>query len=162
MDFSKDFPPNRAPGATVAALLIQDEQGAVVWAGDSRVYRKRNGVIEQLTHDHSHVQRMLDRDLILPEDAEKHPMANIITRAIGIKNHVEIETRVFWMLDGDQFLLCSDGLSQLVRSAEMSDMLDNLDEDEIVQSLMCAALDRGAPDNVTLIYVGYGGSQVST
>lgn len=156
VDSSKNFPPNRVPGTTVAALLIHDKQGATLWAGDSRIYRKRNGVIKLLTKDHSHVQSLLDRDLISPEDAEKHPMANVITRAIGIEDPVRIDIRTFKVLRGDQFLLCSDGLSRLVQSFEMADLLKNQDKDEIVQSLLRAALDRGAPDNVTLIYVGRG------
>ncbi len=153
--FSRD----RQPGSTVVALLIQDGQGAVVWAGDSRIYRRRFGAFEQLTRDHSHVQELLDNHLIRPDEAEKHPMANVITRAVGIDVPLDIDTRVFQVLDGDQFLLCSDGLSRLVGDEEINEMMDNGDADEVVQSLLHTALVRGAPDNVTLIYVACGDTQ---
>ena len=83
-------------------------------------------------------------------------MANVITRAVGIDVPLEIDTRTFQVLDGDQFLLCSDGLSRLVGDKEIDEMMDNGDADEIVQSLLHTALVRGAPDNVTLIYVACG------
>lgn len=152
-------PRDRQPGSTIVALLVQDGRGAVVWAGDSRIYRRRLGNFEQLTRDHSHVQELLDNDLIRPDEAEKHPMANVITRAVGIDVPLEIDTREFRVLDGDQFLLCSDGLSRLVEDREIDEMMDNPDPDEIVSSLLHTALVRGAPDNVTLIYVCCGDVQ---
>ncbi len=150
--FSRD----RQPGSTIVALLIQDGQGAVVWAGDSRIYRRRSDTFEQLTRDHSHVQELLDNHLIRPEEAEKHPMSNVITRAVGIDVPLEIDTRTFQVLDGDQFLLCSDGLTRLVEDREIDEMMNNSDSEEVVQSLLHTALVRGAPDNVTLIYVACG------
>lgn len=156
---SERFARDRQPGSTIVTLLIQDGQGAVVWAGDSRIYRRRFGNFEQLTRDHSHVQELLDNDLIRPDEAEKHPMANVITRAVGIDVPLEIDTRVFRVLDGDQFLLCSDGLSRLVSDGEIDEMMDNGDADEVVQSLLHTALVRGAPDNVTIIYVACGDVQ---
>ena len=153
---------NHKPGSTIVALYIQQHQGAVVWAGDSRIYRRRFGEFEQLTRDHSHVQELVDNHLIRPEEAEHHPMANVITRAIGIDIPVELDTRTFSVLDGDQFLLCSDGLSRLVSDQEIEAMMDSQDEEEIVQSLLRTALVRGAPDNVTIVYVACGEEEEST
>ena len=153
---SEDQNRNHKPGSTIASLLIQGAQGAVVWAGDSRVYRRRLSGLEQLTRDHSHVQELLDNRLISPEEAEHHPMGNVITRAIGIDSPLELDTRTFSVSDGDAFLLCSDGLSHLVSDEEISAMMDNPEPEEVIQSLLHTALIRGAPDNVTLIYVSCG------
>lgn len=153
---SERFSRDRQPGSTVVALLLQEGEGAAVWAGDSRIYRRRFGTFEQLTRDHSHVQELLDNDLIRPDEAERHPMANVITRAVGIDVPLDIDTRVFEVLDGDQFLLCSDGLTRLVADEEINEMMNNSDEEEIVQSLLHTALVRGAPDNVTIVYVACG------
>lgn len=158
---SVNYPRERVPGTTVAALAIRGRQGAVVWAGDSRVYRKRDGALEQLTRDHSHVQDLVDRQLIRADEAESHPMANVITRAVGIEDPVQLDTRLFEVREGDQFVLCSDGLSRLVGSPEMAEMLENPDRDEVVQSLLHTALVRGAPDNVTLIYVHCRGDEAA-
>jgi len=141
------------PGSTVAALLINRCEAAVVWAGDSRIYRIRNGHAEQITRDHSHVQELVDQHLISPEEAETHPMANVITRAVGIEEPLELDVLNFNVVDGDRFLLCSDGLSKLVSLEEILSLTLTVELDEGVQSLLHTALVRGAPDNVTLISV---------
>lgn len=143
----------RVPGSTVVVLVIHADQGAVVWCGDSRIYRRRERQVEQLTRDHSHVQDLVDQNIIRAEDAESHPMANVITRAVGINDPVEIEHKLIDVRPDDQFLLCSDGLSRLVSNEEIESMMANKDSEEITQSLLHTALVRGAPDNVTLICV---------
>jgi len=148
-----DYGSNRVPGSTVVVLIINGSQGAVVWVGDSRIYRRRDNVVSQLTRDHSHVQDLVEQGLILESEAESHPMANVITRAVGIGEPLEIETRLMDVRVGDQFLLCSDGLSRLVTNTEIESMMSHDDSLEITQSLLHTALVRGAPDNVTLICV---------
>lgn len=143
----------RLPGSTVVALLIRGEQGAVVWAGDSRIYRRRDQNVKQLTRDHSHVQDLVDQGVIRADEAESHPMANVITRAVGISEPLELETRLMDIRIGDQFLLCSDGLSRLISNQEIESMMASNNSGDVTQSLLHTALDRGAPDNVTLIYV---------
>lgn len=143
----------RLPGSTVVALLIRDEQGAVVWAGDSRIYRRRDQNVMQLTRDHSHVQDLVEQGVIHADEAESHPMANVITRAVGISEPLELETRLIDIKSGDQFLLCSDGLSRLVSNQEIESMMAVNNIEEVTQSLLNTALVRGAPDNVTLICV---------
>lgn len=156
---SEDYSRERQPGSTIVALLIQDDHGAVLWAGDSRVYRRRAGAFEQLTQDHTYVNELLEDQLIRPEEARGHRMANVITRAVGIETPLELAVRKIRVLDGDQYLLCSDGLSHLCNDQEINEMMDNRDEDEITDSLIHTALVRGAPDNVTLIYVRCGDAQ---
>jgi serine/threonine protein phosphatase PrpC len=141
------------PGSTVAVLIIDDEQGALVWAGDSRIYRRRDGQVELITRDHSHVQDLVDQGVIEEDEAESHPMANVITRAVGISDPLELETKYIDIRPDDQFLLCSDGLSRLVTEEEIQSMMANQDSEEVAQSLLHTALVRGARDNVTLICV---------
>jgi serine/threonine protein phosphatase PrpC len=152
------FDKARQPGSTVAALLISGNDAAVAWAGDSRIYRIRGGAAEQITRDHSHVQELVDQHLIRPEEAESHPMANVITRAVGIEDPLEIDVLHFNVIDGDRFLLCSDGLSRLVSLEEIQNLLQTQELEESVQSLLHTALVRGAPDNVTIISVQCSGT----
>lgn len=153
LSLATQFDSGRHPGSTVSVLLINGNEGAAIWAGDSRIYRLRAGVLQQLTRDHSHVQELVDQQLIKPEEAESHPMANVITRAVGIEDPVVLDVLNFDVQDGDRFLLCSDGLSRLVAKEEMQNLLQSQELDEVVQSLLHTALVRGAPDNVTLISV---------
>lgn len=143
----------RVPGSTVVVLIINGDQGAIVWAGDSRIYRRRDHVVTQLTRDHSHVQDLVEQGVILESEAESHPMANVITRAVGISEPLELESKWIDVRADDQFLLCSDGLSRLVNNEELSTMMDNRDSGEVTRSLLHTALVRGARDNVTLICV---------
>ncbi len=144
---------NRVPGSTVVVLLIHGNEAAVVWAGDSRIYRLRHGQTEQITRDHSHVQELVDQHLISPEEAESHPMANVITRAIGIEEPLDLDVLHLDFLEGDQFLLCSDGLSRLLSMAEIQNLMQTTSLEESVQTMIHTALLRGAPDNVTVISV---------
>lgn len=144
---------NRVPGSTVVVLLIHGNGAAVVWSGDSRIYRLRHGQAEQITRDHSHVQELVDQHLISPEEAETHPMANVITRAIGIKDPLELDVLHLDFKEGDQFLLCSDGLSRLLTLAEIQNLMQTTTLEESVQTMIHTALVRGAPDNVTVISV---------
>jgi len=150
---SAAYDTQRVPGSTVVALLISGNQGAVVWCGDSRIYRRRERRLQQLTRDHSHVQDLVDQGIIKQEDAESHPMANVITRAVGIQEPLELDYKLMDVEPGDQFLLCSDGLSRMVSDQEIEDMMANKNSEEITQSLLHTALVRGASDNVTLICV---------
>lgn len=143
----------RAPGTTVVVLIISGSQGAVVWVGDSRIYMCRNQQLTQLTRDHSHVQSLVDQGLIKAEEADSHSLANIITRAIGILDPVDLDSRLIDILPGDQFLLCTDGLNRLVSHREIESAMNTLNSEEVVQSLVATTLARGANDNVTVIHV---------
>jgi serine/threonine protein phosphatase PrpC len=150
---SDEYAEQRTPGSTVVVLLISGNQGAVVWVGDSRIYRYADQQLSQLTRDHSHVQVLVDQGLIRAEDAASHPMANVITRAIGISDPVDIDSKLVEVKSGDQFLLCSDGLTRMVSDSEIAAMMADRCKEEIIQSLLQTALARGASDNVTIICV---------
>lgn len=143
----------RVPGSTIVVLIINGNQGAIVWAGDSRIYRRRDNEVTLLTRDHSHVQDLVEQGVILESEAESHPMANVITRAVGISDPLELDSMWIDVRDDDQYLLCSDGLSRLVTNEELGSMMANKDSEEVTQSLLHTALVRGARDNVTLICV---------
>lgn len=144
----------RTIGSTVAVMLARDDQCACLWAGDSRIYRLRKGQLEQLTRDHSHVQELVDQGLIDPEQAHDHPLGNVITRAVGSAEALEIDVRVLPLQTGDVFLLCSDGLNKVVSDTEISRLLNAADLQEVVESLVQLALVRGASDNVTVVVIG--------
>jgi len=147
----------RPPGTTIAALLILGRKAAVAWAGDSRIYRLRAGTAEQITHDHSHVQELLDQGLIASEQAETHPLAHVITRAVGIDEALHLQTARYDIRSGDRFLLCTDGLSRLLSLDEIEDRMRRADNpEEAAHALMQTALDRGAPDNVTVVAIEVG------
>lgn len=153
ISMDEQFDSGRVPGSTVVVLLIHGNEVAVVWAGDSRIYRLRHGQAEQITRDHSHVQELVDQHLISPEEAESHPMANVITRAIGIEEPLELDVLHLDFMEGDQFLLCSDGLSRLLSMAEIQNLMQTVSLEESVKTMVHTALVRGAPDNVTVISV---------
>jgi serine/threonine protein phosphatase PrpC len=141
----------------VAVLLVRGPKAAVAWAGDSRIYRLRAGKAEQITHDHSHVQELLDQGLITPEQAEAHPLAHVITRAVGIDEALALQTARYDVQSKDRFLLCTDGLSRLLSIDEIERQLRLMGgPKETVRRLLQTALDLGAPDNVTIVLVEVG------
>lgn len=150
---------NRGPdtiiGTTVAGLIVHSGWFACFWAGDSRVYRFRAGELDQLTRDHSLVQDMVDAGVLAPADAESHPHASVIQRAVGVDADVELQWVHARVEEGDVFLLCSDGLTRMVRDDELRDALAAPVE-RACSALLALALERGARDNVTLVLVAAG------
>ena len=140
-------------GSTAVALLVRDGRFAVLWVGDSRAYLRRDGQLVQISHDHTQVQEMIDRGLLTPEDAEGHPMSHILARAMGVRDVVEVDVIADEVEGGDVFLLCSDGLMARVEDHEIDAMLGDPDPQSRVDRLVETTLDRGAPDNVTVITV---------
>ena len=142
---------SRTIGSTVVGLAIAGQQFRCFWAGDSRAYRVRDGQIVQLSRDHSLVQDLVDAGMLTPQEADSHPNANVITRAIGVGEDLKIETMRGDARQGDLFLLASDGLTRLVNDAELATELTSKCPADAAESLVATALSRGAPDNVTMI-----------
>jgi serine/threonine-protein phosphatase Stp1 len=144
---------DRSIGSTVVGLAIAGDRYGLFWAGDSRAYRFRHGKVEQLTRDHSLVQSLVDAGMLTPGEALDHPNANIITRAVGVAPDLAIETTSGAVEPGDQFILASDGLTRLVDDGELADELGSGSMEEAADRLIEKVLNRGAPDNATLIIV---------
>lgn len=143
----------RTIGTTVVTLLLRGRAGACVWAGDSRLYRLREGRFEQISRDHSHVQELIDEGELLPEEAENHAEANVITRAVGALPALYAEVTVFSVREGDVFLLCSDGLYKEMNPEDMLGLLAEKSAIAAADALLQQALDRGARDNVSVAVV---------
>lgn len=140
-------------GSTVVTLLVRGRRFAVLWVGDSRAYLTREGMLVRLTHDHTQVQEMLDRGLLTPEQAQGHPMSHVLARAMGVRDTVEVDVVSDEIEPGDVFLLCSDGLTARVEDHEIGAILAAHDADDRVRKLVELTLERGAPDNVTVVSV---------
>lgn len=141
----------RTIGSTVVGLAIANGRYCCFWAGDSRAYVFRGGQILQLTRDHSLVQDLVSAGMLAPEEAESHPNANIITRAVGVAQELKVDTIVGDVMPGDQFLLASDGLTRLVDANELASTLSSHGLAEAADRLIETVLSRGAPDNVSII-----------
>jgi serine/threonine protein phosphatase PrpC len=140
-------------GSTIVALLIFEQNFAAIWAGDSRLYRYREGRLEQLTHDHSYVQELVERGELLPEQARHHPLSNRITRAIGADRQLQLDVIDGRLEPGDLFLLCSDGLTGMVDDAAIAAALAGAEPEVAAERLIAAALAAGGSDNVSAIVV---------
>lgn len=137
-------------GTTVVLLLARGPRAVLLWAGDSRVYRSRGGRLEPLSRDHSRVQELAEAGLITVEEARCHPLRNLITRAVGTADGLELERRTVQVRPGDLLLLCSDGLPSPLEEREIGAILGR-HRLGAVRPLIEAALARGAPDNVTVV-----------
>ena len=142
---------SRTIGSTVVGMALADGRFRCFWAGDSRAYRVRNGIIEQLTRDHSLVQSLVDAGMLEPAGMEDHPNANVVTRAVGAAEQLEIDTVDGDALAGDRFLLASDGVTRLIRNEELLEQLESGPAEEAADRLVEMVLTRGAPDNLTFI-----------
>ena len=140
-------------GSTVAGLVVRDGHFACFWAGDSRVYRYRAGELDRLTRDHSLVQDMVDAGLLAPADAETHPHASVIQRAVGIEAELTLDGVHAAAEAGDVFLLCSDGLTRMVNDEELEHQLGQAPIEAVSAALLDLVLRRGAKDNVTTVLV---------
>lgn len=140
-------------GSTVAALHVNGRSAYILWAGDSRVYRHRRGHFQQLTDDHSLVQELHRLGELTADEAENHPSSNVITRAIGVADDVDVQVRQVDLLPGDRFLVCSDGLFKDVKPAEVAANLALPSPRQALDELVKLALRRGGTDNVTAIVV---------
>lgn len=146
--------PDVVIASTVVVMLARHQHFACLWAGDSRAYLLRDGVLQQITRDHSLVQELIEAGSIRPEEAEKHPRANVITRAVGADLDSFVLDKVSGRIQaGDRFLLCSDGLCKTVPEPELATLLGEATGVPPPQALIAAALALNASDNVTAVAV---------
>lgn len=140
-------------GSTVVVLLIEHSGYTCLWAGDSRAYVLRGRSLTQLTRDHSAVQELIDAGSIGAADAARHPHAHMITRAVGAEAALAVEIVEGAVHPGETFLLCSDGITNVMRDAELTDLIGLPNLDDAADAVQELALQRRAPDNISLILV---------
>jgi serine/threonine protein phosphatase Stp1 len=143
----------RTMGSTVVALVIQEGRFACLWCGDSRIYRLNGGKLTRMTRDHTQIQDMIERGAMSPQDAEGHPLSHVLSHAIGVETPIRLDRVVGDVGERDAFLLCSDGLTDVVSDAEISAELAGLAPGRAGRRLLDLVMERGAPDNVTLVAV---------
>lgn len=153
-DQAQQFEEFSGMGTTLVAVLLSGRRATVVNVGDSRVYHVDRVGIHQVTVDHSVVQLMVSRGELTPEQAKTYPGKSLITRAIGTESMVVCDIFHKKVSDGDYFLLCSDGLSNLMDDQEiLFEVAHGQDKSKCCQRLLDIAKHRGAPDNVTSVLV---------
>jgi protein phosphatase/serine/threonine-protein phosphatase Stp1 len=155
--------PDTIIASTVVILLIREGHFACFWAGDSRAYLLRDGVMEQITRDHSLVQELVDSGLITEDQAETHPQANVITRAVGADGDtLELDKVSGRLSAGDRFLLCSDGLCKTLDRAAIAAILAGDGDQDIAHTFIETALARRVRDNVTAVVVEFTSDSIKT
>lgn len=140
-------------GSTVVGLAVMHGTFACFWAGDSRAYRVRGRQIEQITSDHSLVNDLVKAGMISPEEAESHPSANVITRAIGVSREVDVDCVTGDAAPGDIFVLASDGITRVMTADEIMRAVLTRNPMQAAEAMVATVLDRGAPDNLTVVIV---------
>lgn len=148
---AKAEPEYHGMGTTCLVLLVDGANAFLAHVGDSRGYLVRDGRIEQLTEDHSLVNEKIRAGLLTPDQARHHKLKNIITRSLGYNEDVEIDIQVRAVRRGDRFLLCSDGLSNLVEPSDLGETVRSLTPQEAARHLVQLACERGGDDNITAL-----------
>ena len=138
-------------GTTIAAVIVKAGIACVAHVGDSRVYKISDNKIEQLTKDHSLAQEMLDRGQLTPEEFENYPKKNIITRAVGVDEKVEIDFDFTELSEDEALIICSDGLSNLVSDEKMLEIFNENKLDNVCEKYIEEANRNGGHDNITVV-----------
>ncbi len=148
----------RGMGTTLVTLLVVGTQAFVIYVGDSRIYLQRDGVLEQITEDHTVYNELIKRKKMPREQVEQLAQKHAITRAVGVYEHVEPDSLVVDLLQGDRFLLCSDGLSGYFEEEpeQLGRFLTEPDADQVVRHLVDWANEHGGKDNITSVVVTVG------
>ena len=143
----------RGMGTTIVAMLTNGDRAIIAHVGDSRAYVLRGAALSRLTSDHSWVNEQVKLGLLSDEEAQRHPMRNIVTRALGNRNDLEVDVVTEPMRPGDVFLLCSDGLNSMLEDEEIRSLLERHQDtpEAACRALVETANDRGGEDNITVI-----------
>lgn len=162
-DAVREHPDLQGMGTTVSAMIRHDDKVVVAHIGDSRIYLYRKNKLEQVTVDHTFVQKLVETGRITAEEAAVHPRRNVLMRVLGdFDTNPEIDTVILETEPGDRWLLCSDGLCGYVTEDTMASIMKSTpDAGAATNRLIEAALDRGAPDNVTVVIAGVNETNVS-
>lgn len=148
---SDDEPSLSGLGTTLTAIFLRANQVALLHVGDSRAYRIRGSVIEQISLDHTVMQELLASGAITESDVAEHPQRSMLTQALMGSGTLSIPLQIFDVKEGDRFLLCSDGLSGVLTDDEINSLVISKSAEDSVEALVDASYLNGAPDNVTVI-----------
>ncbi len=143
---------------TMVALVIHEDVATIANVGDSRAYHWRNGRFEQVTRDQTLVAKLVEEGAITAQEAVNHPRGNVILYSIGSERHPKIDTYELNLLEGDMFVLCSDGLTKHVADEEIRQTIEQQTPIAATESLIELANNRGGEDNITVTIVQYGDS----
>lgn len=149
-------------GTTLTAIALYRNQAYVLHAGDSRAYRLRGKELTQLTKDHSVVQELIDSGAISESEAASHPQRSVLTNVFMGQGNITPLLISYEAKPGDKFLLCSDGLNNVVSNSEIQEALKNSNQSEILGNLITLTYERGAPDNVTIVVAEIGDGDTAT
>ena len=150
---AKKLGPNATIGSTVVCVYIWQQYLFAFWAGDSRLYRYRDNKLERLTEDHSYVEELVKLGHIQASDAEKHPAANVVLKAVGIDDRLYLDFDCFEIQENDVYILCSDGLYKDLEEGAISSVLENnsIDVEQLNDDLLSSSLAGGGTDNTSII-----------
>jgi protein phosphatase len=141
-------------GTTVVSTLFVDRALVIGHVGDSRLYRRRDGVLKQLTEDHSLLNDYIKMKNLSPDEIASFPHKNVIVRALGMKDTVQVDVLVDAPALGDVYLLCSDGLSGMLKDDDISSMVESEEDlDALSEKLIAAANKNGGLDNITVVAI---------
>ena len=160
---SKDDPELSGMGTTLTALNISENNVGLLHVGDSRCYRYRDKKLEQLSIDHTVMQELIDQGRLSPDEVASHPQRSLLTQALMGDSGITPILINFQIKSGDKFLLCSDGLTNVLSNYEILKIIEANSDEEVIPALIAAVKEKGAPDNITIIWSGLsvGGKKVS-
>lgn len=153
LDDQSRNPEHGGMGTTVSVLWLPRQKSPVAWVahvGDSRIYRLREGRLEQLTEDHSPVFRLYRQGRLSKDEMRRHPQKNLIERSLGLSSSPEVDCFPTELKEGDRYLLCTDGLSDSLSDEEIGRILSGR-WDDVLENLVAAALREGGLDNITIV-----------
>ena len=152
LEKSKLQPDLSGMGTTLTALSILDKNIELLHIGDSRCYRYRDKKLEQLSYDHTVMQELLDQGRLTPEEVFDHPQRSLLTQALMGDSGLDPVLVSYEIKKGDKFLLCSDGLTNVLSNYEISKIIEANEDSKVAAALITEVLSKGAPDNITIIW----------
>ena len=160
---SKAQPELSGMGTTLTALSLTGDQVDLLHIGDSRCYRWRDKKLEKLSYDHTVMQELLDQGRLTPEEVFDHPQRSLLTQALMGDSGIDPVLMSYEVKAGDKFLLCSDGLTNVLSELEIAKIIKATDEDKLLAELIKETKAKGAPDNITIVWaaVSESGSEIS-
>ena len=159
---AKDDPELSGMGTTLTALNISSDSVGLLHVGDSRCYRYRDKKLEQLSIDHTVMQELLDQGRLTQSEVASHPQRSLLTQALMGDSGITPILINFKIKAGDKFLLCSDGLTNVLSNYEISKIIEANTDDAIAQALITEVRAKGAPDNITIIWADLSSKKIKT